>query len=682
MKRLLDVTRTVACCAIFVSASLAGEKTPISVEDVYRFDSPTALVVAADGGRAVYCRRWVDPDSHNVRYSLWRVNGDKSQCEPIEPGEPDARQPMLSPDGKWVFFLSSRAFPDGSPAFDPVPPYSDPAGDIWMIPVDGGTAIPLSGLGKPYGRVFSDSFYGNIAFSPDGRRLVFVADDGKDPRTPEEIANNVQIVREDQGEGYEGYGTAQIWIADLEQAPTEKGANAVHRITQDDVWYGDPQWTADGASLIVHANRTADRESARYSINKNYDLWRISLADNSVTQLTTGPGPEVSPRLSPDGKKILCLSIPRKGSHFDVLNLMVVELESGSRSILFDHHGPQAESPPHLPPSFPLPADCWLTDSTFYYSAMDRTGTKQQVIDLSSGVNALSETSPTAHSERHAKQAEARRRLTPPGNTFLQDRQIAQSEVVRWRSFDGLEIEGVVTRPADEKHSKPYPMVVFPHGGPHSRATNGFSFNAQVFAAHGYLVFQPNFRGSAGYGQRFLEADRMDLGGGDMRDILTGIEHLIAEGLVDADRQFVYGVSYGGFMTSWLIGHTNQFKAAVPQNAVTDMNAMWGLSDLQSWTEWEFGGRPWEVPQAMREHSPMTYAASVTTPTLILHSANDRRCPLPMGKMFYRALKSAGVETQMVIYADEGHPIQQPRHQQDVLVRVLNWFAQHDPGAK
>ncbi|MBC7821184.1 MAG: prolyl oligopeptidase family serine peptidase, partial [Planctomycetaceae bacterium] len=114
------------------------------------------------------------------------------------------------------------------------------------------------------------------------------------------------------------------------------------------------------------------------------------------------------------------------------------------------------------------------------------------------------------------------------------------------------------------------------------------------------------------------------------------------------------------------------------QNAVTDLNVMWGLTDIQSWTEWEFGGLPWEVPQLMRDHSPLTFVSRVQTPTLILHAANDRRCPLPMGRMFYRALKSAGVETQMVIYPDEGHPIKQLPHQEDVLRRVLDWFAKHD----
>jgi dipeptidyl aminopeptidase/acylaminoacyl peptidase len=238
-------------------------------------------------------------------------------------------------------------------------------------------------------------------------------------------------------------------------------------------------------------------------------------------------------------------------------------------------------------------------------------------------------------------------------------------------------IDGILTTPPESVAKPPYKLLLHPHGGPHSRSALGFDFTVQVFAAHGYAVFQPNFRGSHGYGQKFIDADRGDFGGGDMRDILTGIDHLVKQGLVDPKRQFVYGSSYGGFMTTWLVGQTKQFRAAVAQNAVTDLNMMWGLSDLQSWVEWEFG-LPWQVPDKLRKHSPLTYADKVETPTLILHSRDDRRCPLPMGKAYYQALLARGVPTEMVIYPDEGHGIRQPRHREDVLRRVLAWFAKYD----
>ncbi|MBI2478395.1 MAG: PD40 domain-containing protein, partial [Planctomycetia bacterium] len=243
----------------------AAEKEFISIDDLYRFDAATDVAVSPEGTAAVYARRWADRATRQIRYSLWGAVESADNACPLEEGQPDARQPLYSPDGKWIVFVSTRTFSDASPAFSPVPPYSDPATDIWLLPAAGGTAIPLAGPGKAYGRVLTDSFYGNIAFSPNGKRLVFVADDGQDPRTAAEIDNNVQIVREDQGEGYEGYGPAQIWIADLADDPQSIAAAHVWRITDDEFWYGDPQWSPDGKSLVVHANRTSDRESVRYS---------------------------------------------------------------------------------------------------------------------------------------------------------------------------------------------------------------------------------------------------------------------------------------------------------------------------------------------------------------------------------------------------------------------------------
>jgi dipeptidyl aminopeptidase/acylaminoacyl peptidase len=223
----------------------------------------------------------------------------------------------------------------------------------------------------------------------------------------------------------------------------------------------------------------------------------------------------------------------------------------------------------------------------------------------------------------------------------------------------------------------PYKLVVMPHGGPHYRASTSAGFNALVLASHGYAVLEPNFRGSTGYGKAFLDADHSDFGGGDMRDILAGADELIRQGVADAKRQFVHGVSYGGFMSSWIITQTDRFRAAVPQNPVTDLTMMWCLSDLQSWTEYEFGGKPWDKPEAYRAHSPLTFAAKVKTPTLILQSENDRRCPLPMAIAYHQALKAAGVETMLVTYPNEPHGIKQPAHRADALRRTIDWFDRH-----
>lgn len=656
-----------------------GRKS-LAIEDLYRLESFGSLVLSPDGRRAACVRSWIDPKSRRERYSLWLVEGERSRARPAEKGEPDARHPVFSPDGKWLAFLSTRPRPDGWKQTLPMPPESEAAVDIWLLPVDGGEAIPLAAADKPYGRVFPDSFYGRLAFSSDSRRLAFVADDGKDPRGEDEKEAEVYRVRPDQGEGYTGFLPAQIWLAHLADNPKDHAAERIERLTRDEVWYGDPHWTSDGRSLIVHANRTADRESVRYSINKNYDLWAIDVRTHALRSLTSGVGPEVSPRLSPDGKRLVCLSVPRKGSHRDTFNLAIVTLgDSGPRTeIVFDHHGPEADHPPHPSPSFPLPEDCWDGNEHLIYQAEKCTETVTVRVNLRTGRGEELKLPEHGSNDTLAGRIRLRRQLTPDGNLILRERLLGKTRLVTWDNGEGMRIEGLLTTPPMEIAKPPYPLVLYPHGGPHSRSTRGFNFTVQTFAAHGYAVFQPNFRGSSGYGQKFIDADRGDFGGGDMRDILTGIDHLVKENLIDRRRQFVYGISYGGFMTCWLVGHTRQFRAAAAQNAVTDLNVMWGRSDIPSWTEWEFGGKPWEVPAAMRRHSPFTYAANVHTPTLILNSREDRRCPIVMGRMFYEALRARKVDTQMIVYPGEGHGIRQPKHRADVLRRVLAWFADRE----
>lgn len=648
--------------------------TPLAVDDLYRLESIPSVRHSPDGSFAVYVRQWIDRERGVDRFAL----GLAREGEPprsLEPGEPDGRGPVLSPDGRWVAFVSTRPRPDGWEQTPGVPPESDAAVDLWLIPAGGGRPIPLAGPDKPYGRVFHDTFYGRVAFSPDGRRLAFVADDGVDPRTEAEVEADVVVVRPDGGEGYTGYRPAQVWVADLApdlESAADHAAAAVRRLTDDDVWYGDPQWSPDGRTLVVHANRTDDREAARFSINKDYDLWALDAATGALTRLTSGPGPEVSPRFSPDGRRLACLSVPRKGTHMDTFNLAVVTLGDGGAStrVLFDHHGPGADDPPHPYASYPLPDRAWDGPEALIYTAPRGLETATIRVDLATGRGAPVE-----------GRAEAAGRASPPPvNAFLAGRLQPEVRTHRWDNGEGRTIEGLLTLPPESVARAPYPVVLYPHGGPHSRTARGFDLTAQVLAGAGYAVFQPNFRGSAGYGQAFIDADRGDFGGGDQRDVLTGLDDLIRQGLVDPARQFVYGVSYGGYMTTWLVGQTGRFRAAVAQNAVTDLTMMWGLSDIPSWTDWEFGGRPWEVPGPLRDRSPLTHVGRVETPTLILHSRDDRRCPLPMGVAYHNALRRRGVPTAMVIYPGEPHGIRQPRHREDVLRRILDWFARHDPG--
>jgi len=652
-------------------------KIPWRIEDLYLSDYFEPAVVSPDEHRSACVRHWVDQKSRKNRQSLWLVEARIDKPRPLEVGEPDARSPVFSPDSRWIAFQSTRPLPRGYKPLPTVPPASDPVTDIWLISADGGEAIPLGPPDKQYGRVLDDPFYGRVAFSPDGRKLVFVADDGGSDRTKEELAANVEIVRPDQGEGYTGYRPAQIWVAELDPKPHQHAASRIVRLTDDDVWYGEPQWMPDGGSIIVHANKTKDRESVRWSINKNYDLWQVNVADRTQRRLTRAPGPEVFPRVSSDGSRLACLSSPRKGGHIDVFNLSVVTLgRQPDMQVVIDSDQLKLGQ---WEPAIHLPERIWDGPHHVIYDGVRGIKSELKRLNVFSGgaIPLMSSKYPGPDTEMQ-RLHRLRAKMTPPGSSLSEHRLAGENRVITWDNDEGQPVEGALTLPPPSVASPPYKLLLFPHGGPHGRDTEFPSFFAQVFAANGYAVLRPNFRGSTGYGRKFLDAARRDLGGPDMRDVLTGIDYLVRQQLVDPQRQFVYGVSYGGFMTCWLVGHTNQFRAAAAQNAVTEMNVMWGTSDLQSWTEWELGGKPWEVPETTRKASPFTYVANVRTPTLVLHAREDRRCPVAMGRMFYQALRSRGVETQMVIYPDEGHLILDPRHQEDILRRTLAWFKMHD----
>jgi dipeptidyl aminopeptidase/acylaminoacyl peptidase len=262
-------------------------------------------------------------------------------------------------------------------------------------------------------------------------------------------------------------------------------------------------------------------------------------------------------------------------------------------------------------------------------------------------------------------------------NPDLDRASLAITERVRWRSEDGMEIEGVVVKPAGFQPGRKYPLVVRPHGGPHGASRFGFNAEYQVYASQGYISFAPNFRGSTDYGQPFLDADRGNLGGGDFRDLMSGVDHLIAQGYVDADRLLITGSSYGGFMTAWAIGHTDRFKAAMAGAPVVNAQSFFGTSDIPTWVEWEYYGPPWKNPDLVRAYSPISHIQHAKTPTLITHGAEDVRVPLSQGFELYRSLKTLGVPTELVIYPGERHGFSRPQHQVDRLRRTLEWFARY-----
>ena len=271
-------------------------------------------------------------------------------------------------------------------------------------------------------------------------------------------------------------------------------------------------------------------------------------------------------------------------------------------------------------------------------------------------------------------------------NPELQAVAMGRGEVIRWKSTDKTEVEGIVVYPVGYEPGRRYPTVAIIHGGPSGQWNESFAASwynsAQVYAGKGWVSFLPNPRGSSGYGDKFLMANYRDWGGGDFRDIQTGLDELIRRGIADSTKLAQTGWSYGGYMTAWTLTQTNRFKAVMVGAGLTDMFSMYSTNDLQTLLEEYFGGEPWDDEQAFKRASAMTFIKQAKTPTLILHGQQDTRVPIGQAQELYMGLKKNDVPVELVFFPREPHGLQEPRHALDKMKREYAFFSKYVLGVE
>jgi dipeptidyl aminopeptidase/acylaminoacyl peptidase len=262
-------------------------------------------------------------------------------------------------------------------------------------------------------------------------------------------------------------------------------------------------------------------------------------------------------------------------------------------------------------------------------------------------------------------------------NAQWASRPVVAPEFVKYKSFDGVEIEAALLVPrsaeASSDNNRKLPLVVLVHGGPTGRWSDSFEPWGQLLVSRGYAVLYPNVRGSTGYGQRFIEMNRADWGGADFKDVMAGVDAMIARGVADPDRLGIGGWSYGGYMAAWAVTQTTRFKAAVSGAPVIDMASEFGTEAGPAYDEW-FYGLPYEKLDGFVKSSPITYVKRAKTPTLLLQGEDDVTDPIGQSQQFYRGLKRYGVESDLVLYPREGHGLREEKHLLDRLDRVIAWF--------
>ncbi|HSS22197.1 MAG TPA: S9 family peptidase [Pyrinomonadaceae bacterium] len=550
--------------------------------------------------------------------------------------------PRWSPDGRRLAFLSDRG---------------DSTQIYLLSTTDGGEAVRLT-EGKTAARAFE--------WSPDGKQIAFLA---SEPRTEaeekkEKDKDDGRVVdREDK--------RTRLWLIDVE---TKK----VRQVTSGPWEIQEAKWAPPGDRLIVSAtdHPEVDQETSR--------IFSVAAGENSeMKQIAAPRGPFGLLSISPDGKLVAYL-----GSRIDgpsPHDLYVQPLAGGPARNLTSVSIDRA-----------VAAYLWRRDGSILALAEDGFRTQFYNVSLDG------KTQPLAASKVNAGSFDANdKAIVFVGDTTVDAPEIwlsnqgdtvgAQSathlnagwqvplvkpEFVRYKSFDGTQIEAEVLKPVGYQTGIKVPLVVIVHGGPTGRWTDQFQSWGQLFASRGYAVLYPNVRGSTGYGHSFVEMNRADWGGGDFKDVMAGVDYLIAQGIADADRLGIAGWSYGGYMASWAITQTNRFKAAMTGAGLSDLASEFGTEDGSSYDEWFFG-TPYEKPQEFIDSSPITFIKNARTPTLILQGEADVTDPMGQSQQLYRGLKRYGVASDFVLYPREGHGFREEKHQIDVSNRLVAWFEKY-----
>ena len=618
--------------------------------------------VSPDGKRVVYTvsDAVMTADKSEYVSQIWMATSDGKENYQVTFGDKSSANPKWSPDGSAIAFTSTR---------------KDNKNNLFVLRLFGGEAEPLTDV---------KTGVGNFEWSPDGKWIAYSMSDAKseDEEKNDKARNDFRWVDEN------------FKLARLYAIPVEKDASGkreVKKLTSDDRQVNDFNWSPDGKTIIfshVKSPAVNDWPSA--------DISLVDVATAKVAPFATTAAAETSPLYSPDGKWIVATvsDMPVRWAGND--RIAVYPVSGGSPKVLPLSHDGQPNVLGWMPDSNKImftetkgtgtalfEADVaanTVTEDNYQNAAIgqvsmtrigpafalsmvvQKTDAPQEVFALSPGARGLTQIS-------HANDSVAK---TPVGKT----------EIIKWKSKDGREIEGLLTYPTDYVAGTKVPMILNIHGGPTGVFVQSYIggrgvYPLAAFASRGFAILRANPRGSSGYGTEFRYANIKDWGGMDYQDLMTGVDKVIEMGVADPERLGVMGWSYGGYMTSWIITQTHRFKAASAGAPVTNLMSFNGTADIPNFVPDYFGGQAWEIPEVYAKHSAMFNIKGVTTPTLIEQGDADVRVPISQGYELYNALKQQGVPTRMLVLPRQPHGPTEPRMQLAAMQANLDWFEKY-----
>jgi len=651
----------------------------ITAKDLFALRFVGEVQLSPDGTQVAYTVTQADGETNRNRTAIWLASADgDTPPRQLTSGEKRDTAPRFSPDGTKLAFVSDR----GKKA------------QVYLLDLTGGgEAMPLT----------HDDEHGASApvWSPDGSQIAYLCKVASVPK-PEDAAeykddtDKPRVITRGRykfdGQGFFDETRNQLFVV-----PTTGGEP--RQLTTGEVGVGSPAWSPDGTRIAVVSNREAGAETEPAS-----DIWLVAVNDGALTRLSPH-GQYSDPAWSPDGSQVAFTGHPYPTRGGTGSKLYVVPATGGEprqvtkwdRNIgggVMSDTGANGRSTP-----------VWVGDQLYVLAPEKGTAQVWRIpatggdpTQVTFGTHAIAGWDITADGGTLAYGAS---KVTSPGELFVQplnrpgeptiqlthltEQTLGGIDVPDAQEFwltagdgTGEMIQGWILKPPGFDASKKYPLLLEIHGGPAGTYGVGFFHEFQFFAAQGYVVVYCNPRGSQGYGDVFCTSIYQDWGTKPLMDVLAAVDYAVSKGYVDESRMYVTGGSYGGYMTNWVVTHSDRFRAGATQRCVSNLASFSLVSDIgRHFTRDYMGGQLWEVPEVLTRNSPITYITQCKTPLFIEHEEEDHRCPMEQSEQVYNALTALGVPTELVRYPKESHGMSRdggPQHRVDRLTRIAGWF--------
>lgn len=595
--------------------------------------------------------------------------------------------PRFSPDGSQIVFQSTRSG----------------TSQIWLLPTDGGEARQIThfkyGASQPY-------------WSKDGKYIIFSA--RLEPNS--DVTQQRELTEEEQMKEQKKKQQRSIVINRLKYKSDAQGLHqdklftqiiaydvtkqTFKQLTKEQTHHYFQDVAPDGQSILF----TANFEDADYELTNN--LYLLDLTTNQLSKLTTHKGSYGNARFSPNGQQVAFFGHDYQYQGATLRDLYIVDLVTNQPKCISKDWdlaiGDYMIGDTRLGTGETGPV--WSKDETkIFFIGTSQGATNLYETDIQGNLKTiyaeknhvfsfsyhrdshkfiLGISTPTDPGNFYLLEQDQLQPLTEVNHRLLANVALSEPEEISIPTKDGLYVQGWVLRPYGFNEEEKYPLVLQIHGGPHMMYGQTFFHELQMLAAKGYVVLYTNPRGSHGYGQKFVDAVRGDYGNGDYDDLMTAVDYVLENySFIDKERLGVTGGSYGGFMTNWIIGHTDRFKAAVTQRSISNWLSFYGVSDIgYFFTEWELGYDLLADPKKLWDFSPLKYANRINTPLLILHGEQDLRCPIEQAEQLYVTLKQAKKEVEFVRFPGANHELSRsgdPSLRIERLKHMVRWFNQY-----